>query len=290
MNVRLLAVPYDSALRCVRMGAGPGHLLSAGLSEQLQAAGHSVSVEQIEPDSRRPPTEIRTAFELIGLIAERVRSVQSEGWFPVVLAGNCNTAVGTLAGLAAARPAIVWFDAHGDFNTPETTTTGFLDGMALAIATGRCWTELTARVPGFQPVPERRVVLLGARALDPLERAALAGSEVTVLAPDHLGADLEEALQRLRSHTHEVYVHVDLDVLDPEEGRANEFAAPGGLHLDELRRIVRRIARDFRIRSLALTAYDPAYDTDGRICRAAFILLHTALTSVAPVLTGRGDR
>ena len=71
--------------------------------------------------------------------------------FPLVLAGNCNAAVGVVAGLGPGA-AVLWCDAHADFNTPETTTGGFLDGMGLATVTGRCWTSMAARVPGFVPV------------------------------------------------------------------------------------------------------------------------------------------
>ena len=70
--------------------------------------------------------------------------------FPVVLAGNCNSYVGTLAGLETDRAGVSWFDAHGDFNTPETTTTGFLDGMGLAMASGRCWKAMPETIAWFQ--------------------------------------------------------------------------------------------------------------------------------------------
>jgi arginase family enzyme len=81
--------------------------------------------------------------------------------FPLVLAGNCNTAVGTLSGADPEGLGVVWFDAHGDFNTPETTTTGFIDGMGLAIAVGHCWKAMARGVSGFSPVLEENVVIGG---------------------------------------------------------------------------------------------------------------------------------
>src|SRR5438874_3093207 len=106
MDIQLLLVPYDTARRCWRSGAGPEHLLQAGLTTHLQARGHSVAdIQVIEADPDQPPAEIGTAFELMRRIAVAVRAVRAAGRFPVVLAGNCNSAVGTLSGLTPApRP------------------------------------------------------------------------------------------------------------------------------------------------------------------------------------------
>jgi arginase len=83
--------------------------------------------------------------------------------FPLVLGGNCGVALGVVAGLGG-DARVVWADAHGDFNTPETTLGGFLDGMGLATLTGGCWTAITATIPGFAAVPDDHVWLLGARS------------------------------------------------------------------------------------------------------------------------------
>src|SRR5215208_5665127 len=170
---------------------------------------------------KNPPAEVPTAFELDRLVAEQVREAVAEGAFPLVLSGNCNTAVGTIAGLDAADLGVVWFDAHADFNTPETTTTGFTDGMGLAVAVGHCWKETARGVPGFTPVFERDVVLAGVRAMEPAEEERLAASDVSVVGADRIGLEgpgaLEEALDRLEDRIGKVYVHLDLDVLDPEK-------------------------------------------------------------------------
>jgi arginase len=189
------------------------------------------------------------------------------------MAGNCSSSLGVLAGLTSPSIGVVWFDAHGDFNTPETTRSGFFDGMALAVATGRCWRELASTVPGFAPVAEERVLLVAARDLDPAERDLLERSRVRRVAPAR-GEDgglvpaLEEALEGLRRETGEVYLHVDLDALDPSEGPANSYAAPGGMGLEELEAAIGAIRRRFAVRAAALTAYDPAADPSGRACRA----------------------
>jgi arginase len=265
VDVDLLLVPYDSAWRGARMGAGPEHLAATGLAEELGRSGHAVRSTPVESASDWR-AEIRTAFELMGRLAGAVRASCAAGRFPLVLAGNCNTAVGTVAGLGlGAATAVLWFDAHGDFNTPETTVGGFLDGMALAILTGRCWRELARRVPGFTPVAESAVCLLGARDLDPLEADLLADSAVRVLGPGELASGLGAALAALAARAEGAYVHVDLDVLDPGEGRANEFAAPGGLGAAALTGAIGAIGEALPIRGAAITAYDPRSDGEGRV-------------------------
>jgi arginase len=186
--------------------------------------------------------------------------------------------VGTLAGLSGA-PTVLWLDAHGDFNTPETTASGFLDGMALAVIAGRCWANLARTVPGFRPVPEHDVVLLGARELDTAERLLLDGSEIARLSPEQVPADLSPVLAKWSGR--EAYVHLDLDALDPVAGRANALAAPGGSSVEEMCAALEQIGRTLRVQAVALTAYDPLCGSEGRICRAAFRLLNALLGAMA---------
>lgn len=275
MKLLLLAVPYDSALRGFRMGAGPGHLLDWGLEAALRHQGHDVRTETVEADSTMAPAEIRTTFELNRLLAPRVRNASEKGWLPVILSGNCMMSVAAVAGASGStkRLGVMWFDSHGDFNTPETTIGGFLDGMALAVVTGRCWTQLALSVPGFRAVSESDVVLLGARDIDPLERQQLDASEVTVLPPDRVAAEGADVLLALRRRVQDLYLHLDLDVIEPGEARANAFAAPNGLRIDELGALLAHIAGHFRIRAVSLTAYDPTEDPEGRIPDAAAKLL-----------------
>src|SRR5256714_5954536 len=174
MHVRLIVVPYDSGHRAVRMGAGPLKLAAAG--DRLRVRGTEVTTAEVEaPAGFR--TEIGTMFALHRAVAAEVRGAITKGAFPVVLSGNCGSAVGAVAG-AGAGTGIAWFDGHGDFNTPETTVSGFLDGMALAVATGRCFGPMARSVPGFIPVAERDAFLVGSRHVDPAEREALTNSQV----------------------------------------------------------------------------------------------------------------
>lgn len=285
MNVQVIAVPYDSGTRDVRMGKGPGHLIERGLAAHVERLGHTVDVHTIEVDGSRPPAEIRTAFEIDRLIAERVRAARREHAFPIVLAGNCNSALGTVSGLGSAEVGVLWFDSHGDFNTPETTRGGFLDGMALAALTGRCWSSLSATLPGFQPVKEERAVLVGVRDLDPAEAEALQRSairQVSVSSIRNSGASqaLAPILDRLRGEIRRLYLHIDLDVLDPSEGRVNEFGAPGGLTASEVCEAIAAVSSELTVAGTAITAYDPAVDSSGGACRAAFRIVEALLQAV----------
>ena len=274
MDIQLLVVPYDSGNRGMRMGAGPERLLDAGLERVLRGNGHTVHtrIAELTADWQ---AEIQTSFELMRMLSPAVREARESGRFPIVLAGNCNTAVGTLAGLGAQSTGVAWFDAHGDFNTPETTRSGFLDGTAVAIITGRCWTQLAATIPEFAPIPDDRVCLIGTRDLDSLESALLDESSVDIVEPKQLRSSLPRVLEKIREHVDSIYVHLDLDVLDSAVAAANSYAISGGLTLEDLDDALAQIAARFRIAGLTLSAYDPAVDTFGHAAQAAIRLICT---------------
>ena len=275
MDVQLLAVPYDSGNRGVRMGAGPERLLDAGLQRALTDQGHRVHASIAELPAGSWQSEIQTSFELMRMLAVAVANARAAGRLPVVLAGNCNTAVGTIGGLGG-DVGVAWFDAHGDLNTPETTTTGFLDGTALAVITGKCFTRLAASVPGFAPVSENRVCLIGARDLDSAEAVILADSPIERVAAADVRTRLPRALALVGEHVERMYVHIDLDVLDSAVASANTYAVPGGLTVEDVEAALTMIAADFGIAAVTLSAYDPAADTDGRAAAAAIRLITRA--------------
>ncbi|MGH8093212.1 MAG: arginase family protein [Chthoniobacterales bacterium] len=281
MEIRLLLVPYDSGQRNVRMGAGPEHLRAAGLAEHLAAAKHRVDAEVIEPASMNWRAEVQTSFELMRAVAEKVRAARTAGRFPIILSGNCLVAVGVIAGLGAGS-GVLWIDAHGDFNTPQTTMSGFLDGMTLATATGRCWVELARSIEDFRPVPDEAVVLFGTRDLDPGEAAALTRSEIVRLGPEAAQDEIEPVLQSLAQTLGKFYVHLDLDALDPSVGQANGYAARGGFSSENLQRLLAMITSHLSIKALTISGYDPSYDGDGRVCAVALQAAATIVAGLRP--------
>lgn len=281
MKVRLFSVPWDSGHRDVRMGAGPLHLLELGLPERLEEDGHRVLRVDVEVGSPLL-TETGVAFEVARRLAGEVKVARKADELPLVLAGNCVSALGTVAGLSPGT-GVVWLDAHGDFNTPETSPSGFLDGMALAMVVGDCWSGSTSRIPGFTPVRPEEVLLVGARDLDPLEKARLERAEIARLSAAHLddAGRVEEAVSTLAGVVDFVYLHLDLDVLDPGVARANPFATPGGASLEGVERLMARLIPALPLAALAVTAYAPEEDEDGRAARAAETLIRVALRKAA---------
>ncbi len=265
----------------MRMGAGPEVLLKSGLADRIAARGHEVSQTTIELPSDSFLPEIKAAFELDRRLAKAVSAAIARDAFPVVLSGNCISSLATVSGLGVSEPGVVWFDAHGDFNTPETTKSGFLDGMALAILTGQCWQQLAKTIPGFAAVRDDRVMLIGTRAIDDDESSLLSRTKVVRVSSDSVRKGFRDTLSDFGQRVHDVYLHVDLDVLDTSEGNANSFAVDGGLSLRELIDAIHAIGDVTRIRAAALTAYDPAYDANGKLSEAASTVIEAAVKANA---------
>jgi len=234
---RIILSPCHDGLAGIDRARGPARL--------LDAYGRAADVRVVEPVDPAAPEAWRV-FELARRLAGEVRAAVAEGAFPLVLAGDCNSCLGTVAGVGAPLGA-VWFDAHADRDTPETSSSGSLDGMGLALLTGQGWSALRQTIPGLEPVDEANVVQVGVRdGTSPPRRSF---------------AELRRRIER-------VYLHIDLDVLDPSEGTANQYALPGGLTLAELLTAVDEVYDRFEIAAAAVTAYNPDSDPHGRIAAA----------------------
>jgi arginase len=195
-------------------------------------------------------------------LSDVVRGVVAAGALPLVVAGSCDASLGVLAGRPEGDCGIVWLDAHGDFNTPASSQSGFLPGMSLAIAVGDCHRERWAQVGGA-PVAEGTVVLLGVRDLSPdAERERLAASAIAAVPP---GGDAIAALDALARRTRYVYLHVDLDAFDPAVAPGIvDDPVPGGLSRADGERIVRAVVDRFAVRAATIATYVPARDRDDR--------------------------
>lgn len=255
------------------MGAGPQRIIDSGLETQLRDAGHEVHMRSIQVENQFQ-TENWTSFAVIMELAKQVGNSKTFDEFPLVLAGNCNTCVGTIAGVGTERTGVIWLDAHGDFNTPETTQSGFLDGMGLAMLVGKCWKRMLEQVDGFKPVDEPHILLAGARDFDDHEKELLRNSQVKMAHYDQMRMNgVEETIRPLlatmRKSVDRVYFHIDLDVLDPTVTPANHFLVPGGLSPDDVLSIIRTVKQRFYIVAGAIAAYAPRYDKKGTTLRAA---------------------
>lgn len=223
----------------------------------------------------KPPLQEKSQMKQMSIVhrhlADIVANTVKKGHRPVSIAGDCCTVIGVLAGFqhAGVNPRLVWLDAHGDFNTWETTPSGFIGGMPLAMIVGRGEQSLLHAVE-LTPLPERDVILANARDLDPGERELLQKSRVL-----H-AADIASIPQLVPSER-PIHVHLDTDVIDASEAPAMRYPVKGGPSLNALRKTVRQLANTGRVVGVSMTLWDFEQDADRRTERASLALLKTAL-------------
>jgi len=195
---------------------------------------------------------------IAGLFDEVADTVYGEP-LPLIISGDCLTALGTVAGLqrSGLTPAVVWFDAHGDVQTLETTASGYPGGIALRLLCGYR-PELIANRLGLRPVPEERVVLVDARDLDPPEVDYLRDAPIRQVAVSELGsATLPDG---------PIYLHVDLDVVDSADVPGLRFPAPGGPNLEAVVAAMGRVLDTGQVCSVGLACtWWPGHDAAAAI-------------------------
>lgn len=223
--------------------------------------------------------EIGKTFELLRRTSLLVTKARNQRSFPIVLSGNCVATAGVAAGISASSElkdvdlTCVWFDAHDDFNTPDTVVSGYFDSMAIAMMVGDCWKEMMASVPGQRTMDLQRFVHVGMRDVSELERKRVNDSHLCTVwggvgRAGHFGRELSVELEK-RGAGHPAVVHVDLDCLDVSLGKVNKFSAPGGLIETDLDGCLHVIARKVRPVSLTLASFDPSFEGAENIARIA---------------------
>jgi arginase len=201
---------------------------------------------------------------LIQTVAHQLR----QGNRPVSIAGDCCTAIAVLGGLQRARlnPILIWLDAHGDFNTWQTTPSNFLGGMPLAMIVGR-GDQTVMDGLGVIPLPENQVILTDGRDLDPGEKEAVANSAV-----NHL-VDVVSLLN-YPFPDQPLYIHFDTDLINPNDAPAMNYKTPGGPSVTMLRHVFRHLARTGRVVCVSFSSWNPQLDKDGRSQKVCLELLH----------------
>lgn len=246
-------------------GAHPASQGPAAMTTALRAHGRRVAARtlRIPPEAGHvEEASLRVACEL----AAAVHDVSTAGQAPLVFAGSCDVAPGVLAGLADDRCGVIWIDAHADFNTPDSSRSGFL-ARNDARRGGRRLRRARPYDPGCCRRP--RVARRAAGRAEPLARRRGPTPQCQRLTPRGLAqratrAPVAEALDRLATHVERVYVHLDLDALDPSLGRGVVDApVPGGLTVRQLVDLLRGVRERFAIAAATIATYVPAND-DGR--------------------------
>lgn len=191
-------------------------------------------------------------------LATFIADTLQQGNRPVSVAGDCCTTIGVLAGIqqAGLTPTVIWFDAHGDFNTWETSPSGFLGGMPLAMAVGMGEQTMLDGL-GSQPFPPANVILTDGRDLDPGERKLVETSGITHLP--NITDLLDYALPN-----GPLYIHFDTDIVDPVEVPAMNYPAPGGPSAETVRRVFQHLASTGNVAAVSLSSWNPDLDENGR--------------------------
>jgi arginase len=292
VRVEVVGAPID--LGAARRGTdmGPSALRYARLHEAVAAAGHAVrdlgNLHVPVPESRAESRGgLRYLPEVAAVCRELAASVEGTyhgGAFPLILGGDHSIAIGSLAGRrrAGGSGGLLWCDAHGDFNTEETSPTGNIHGMPLAVAIGRGAPELT-EVAGGRAVDPAVCAVVGVRSLDPDERRSLHQSGIAVFTMkeiDQLGmaAIMEQALRIVTGGgAHPFHLSFDLDVLDPVAAPGVGTPVPGGLTYREAH-LAMELAADSRLISgMDCVEVNPILDERNRTARLAVELIASAL-------------
>jgi len=270
---------------------GPSAIRYAGLEARLVELGRACldwgnvdtavqeSVDELD-ESARYLREIKSTCERIADLVVRARN---EGCLPLVLGGDHSVALGTLGGLARSRGpgGVLWIDAHGDLNTPETSPSGNVHGMVLAAALGLAGDGFTSDAWTLPAVDSTRVALVGVRSLDPGERALLRriGARVFTMSDiDRVG--VERALRESLAHVAGpgfVHVSLDMDVLDPDVAPGVGTPVRGGLSYREAHLALELVAESGQVGSLEVVEVNPILDRENVTGELAVELVASAL-------------
>lgn len=236
-KIVFLAVPYWLGKQEENISA-IGEVRASGIAEEFGAEWREV---QPQPD-KNPVNGLNRA------VAAAVKEVASAGKIPFIIAGDCTVCLGNMKGLEDYKPNVLWYDAHGDFNTPETTPSGFLGGMPLAAMVGMGNEDLMEGI-GLSPVNESSIIITDGRDLDPEEAELVRDSEVLHLP--NLGQLLEMDWQAAP-----LYIHFDSDVVRLEDMPAVAYPAKGGPTIEETIETLRYAVRSADLKALHVTCWN----------------------------------
>jgi len=284
--VRVVGIPMDLGQDQRGVDMGPSAMRYAGLGRRLRRLGYRVEdVGNLHVPARVSlsdddlvPTLVRTCEAAY----EQAREAIVAGQIPLLLGGDHSIAVGTVGGVTHERPrGVLWIDAHGDFNTPESSPSGNVHGMALALLLGHGDERLVNVGRAGASLDPSQVVVLGLRQLDARERGALKSSGMGLLTMrdiDERGISTvaREALARLE-HLPALHVSLDMDSLDPREAPGVGTPVRGGLTYREAQVLMEIIADTGRLRSLDVVEVNPMLDQGNRTADIAVELIASAL-------------
>jgi arginase len=294
LRVALVKMPFSGERNGPEYSGGPDYLEQGGLDSMLEALGARLKPAPTVKLTQEEDGDYGT-WHRLGLanrhLGDFVAANEREGYFTVALEANCNSLMGVLGGLQRSGPSrrplragLVFIDAHGDFNTPETTLSGMLGGMPVAISAGLCLRNLRL-TSGLEPaLPISYIVLAAVRDTDPLEQELIDRLEVERISVEDIRSRSEKIhaqMERLSSLVDRIYVHIDMDVLDPREVAGHPLTVPDGPTSEELASALKEMFRYEKAAALGIasTPYGEK-DRDGLSLKAAYNLIRGAVEGV----------
>ena len=254
---------------------GPSTMANGGIQQILSAMGAAVRIDEVALTSDEA-TEYGAWKKLgwaLGHFSDIVAKNERDGYFTVGLLATCPSMPGLVAGLQHSGPTskplkigMLWLDAHPDFNTPETTRSGSLGGRPVAVATGRALQRMRLDAHLDPPLSDRYIVMGGVRLTDPLEQELLNKSQIQQVSVDdlrNLTPKVFAQLDRLSRLTDKIYIHIDMDVLDPREVMGHQNKVPNGPSSEQLARLFEAIFSRYPKASAIGFATIPATDDGG---------------------------
>ena len=271
---------------------GPTTMADGGIQKILADIGAVVRVEEakLTPEEDKEYGGWKRLGLSLGHFADLVAKNERDGYFTVGLLATCPSMPGLVAGLQRSgssgeplRIGMLWLDAHPDFNTPETTRSGSLGGMPVAVATGRALQVMRLDAKLDPPMADRHIVMGGVRLTDPLEQHLLDTSQIEQLTVEDLQKQTPAVwaqLDRLNRISDKLYIHIDMDVLDPREVMGHGNKVPGGPSSEELARLFEAIFAKYPKASAIGFATIPPTDQGGLSIAAVNRMIAAAVRGV----------
>jgi arginase len=218
-------------------------------------------VEPAFPEEKRQTEETDNLGLINAAIATAVAEAHRQRHAILITGGDCTHCTGVLGGLqdvngAAARIGLVWFDAHGDFNTPNTTLSGMLGGMPVAVCAGLAYPRWREGSHIAAPIPTDRILMVDVRNLDPAEEQLIRATDITIAAPapGFPGTDLQAAVSDLAARCELLYLHVDADILDECYVPNHGTRKPNGANLDQVQAAIDTVMSSGKVAALAVVS------------------------------------
>ena len=274
------------------ISTGPSTMANGGIQKILEEMGATLRIAEaaLTPEEDKEYGGWKRLGMALGHFAGIVEKNERDGYFTVGLLATCPSMPGLVAGLQHSGPrrnplkiGLLWLDAHPDFNTPETTRSGSLGGMPVAVATGRALRLMRLDAKLDPPLQDRHVVMGGVRLTDPLEQQLLDRSSIQQLSVDDL-RNITPAvfaqLDRLSQLTDKIYVHIDMDVLDPAEVMGHGNKVPNGPSSEQLAKLFETIFSRYSKTSAIGFATIPSRDEGGLSLAAVNRMIAGAIRGV----------